>query len=171
MMQTAIGVAICAALASCAPQAAQDGGLAGDTASATATGETAMAQVHAVSGLRIIPVTVTDAKGTAHRFRAELAATPEEQARGLMFRAEMGPDEGMLFPSKTAEMRTFWMKNTPLPLDLIFIGADGRILNILQGQPYDLAQLPSAGPAIAVLELNAGRAEQLGIGPGDRVTW
>ena len=152
-------LAAAAVLAACSPQPAAE-------ASSSAT-----ASEHPVSGLRMIPLTVTHA-GKTHRFRVEVAATPQEQAKGLMFRTEMGPDEGMLFPSDTAEPRSFWMKNTPLPLDIIFIGPDRRIANIAANTtPYSLDSVNSAGAAVAVLELNGGRAAQLGIVAGDKVDW
>jgi len=127
--------------------------------------------VHPVSGLRVIPLKVTS-KGKAHGFAVELADSPQEQSRGLMFRTELGPDEGMLFLSHPAGVRSFWMKNTPLSLDIIFIGTDGRILNIAaETQPYSLQSLYSDGIAGAVLELPGGRAAELGIGPGDKVEY
>jgi hypothetical protein len=89
-----------------------------------------------------------------------------------MFRTELGDNEGMLFPSAVPEMRSFWMKNTPLSLDIIFIGADGRVLNIAADTvPYSLESVRSTGPASAVLELRAGRAKALGIVPGDKVNY
>jgi uncharacterized protein len=125
---------------------------------------------HAISGLPVIPLTVA-AKGKVHRFRVELARTDAEQSRGLMFRTEMGADEGMIFPYAPPRQVAFWMKNTVIPLDIIYIGADRRVLNVAQALPYDERPLPSAGAASGVLELNAGRAAALGIGPGDRVAW
>ncbi|MCX9145937.1 DUF192 domain-containing protein [Erythrobacter sp. WG] len=153
-------------------------GLAGcsTSESATASAQTpapaqAGATVHPVSGLRVIDLTV-DRGGKKLPFRVEVADTPEAQARGLMFRQSLGDNEGMIFPSDTPEPRSFWMKNTPLSLDIIFIGADGRILNIAANtEPYSLASVSSKGNAGAVLELRAGRAAALGIVPGDKVTW
>jgi len=96
----------------------------------------------------------------------------EQQQKGLMFRTKMGPDEGMLFPSDTPALRSFWMKNTVIPLDIVFIGADHMISNIAANAvPYSLDPIPSSGPAIAVLELNGGRAAELGFTPGARVSW
>jgi uncharacterized membrane protein (UPF0127 family) len=112
-------------------------------------------------------------RGSAvHRFRVELADTAAAQARGLMFRTELGDFEGMIFPSAVAEPRSFWMKNTPLSLDIIFIGPDGRILNIAANTtPYSLDPVSSTGLASGVLELRAGRAAALGIKPGDKVEY
>ncbi|MEO0057528.1 MAG: hypothetical protein RIT17_981, partial [Pseudomonadota bacterium] len=80
--------------------------------------------------------------------------------------------EGMLFPSAAPEPRSFWMKNTPLSLDIIFVGADGRISNIAANTvPYSLDSVASKGPSSGVLELRAGRAKELGIVAGDRVMY
>jgi uncharacterized membrane protein (UPF0127 family) len=126
---------------------------------------------HPVSGLPVVPLTITHA-GKAHRFRVELARTGPEQEKGLMFRTTMGPDEGMIFPMHPPRAASFWMRNTVIGLDLIFIGPDGRILNIAaKAIPYDETPLNSAGPVKGVLELNAGRVAELGIVPGDVVKW
>ena len=126
---------------------------------------------HPVSGLEVIPLTI-EQNGKSHPFRVEVARTMEQQQKGLMFRTAMGPDEGMLFPSDTPEARSFWMKNTVIPLDIVFIGPDHLISNIAaNATPYSLDPIPSSGAAIAVLELNGGRAAQLGIRPGARVSW
>lgn len=126
---------------------------------------------HPVSGLDVVIVKITSGTHT-HGFRAELAVSPEDQVRGLMFRTELGDDEGMLFPSNPPGIRRFWMKNTPLSLDIVFIGMDGRILNIADHTvPYSLTSIMSDGVASAVLELKAGRCAELGIAPGDKVEW
>jgi uncharacterized membrane protein (UPF0127 family) len=156
-----LGACLAASVACCAPQAAEP----------TPTAESQAANVHPVSGLEVIPLTVSQ-DGKVHRFRVEVARTDAQQAMGLMFRTEMGPDEGMLFPSERPQARSFWMKNTVIPLDLIFVGPDGLITNIAANAvPYSLEPIPSAGAAIAVLELKGGRAAELGIRPGARVTW
>lgn len=151
----AMGAAL-VALAACSP---------GVVASKQAEPQAAAAR-HPVSGLAVIPLTAG-----GHRLKVELAATPEEQARGLMFRKEMGADEGMLFPMNPPRPAQFWMRNTVMPLDIIFIGPDRRVLNVVHAVPYDETPLPSAGVASAVLELNVGRAAELGIGPGTVVAW
>jgi hypothetical protein len=126
---------------------------------------------HPVSGLQVIDL-VVERGATKLPFRVELADTAEAQARGLMFRTALGDNEGMIFPSDVPQPRSFWMKNTPLSLDIIFIGADGRILNIAANTvPYSLDSVTSKGNASAVLELRAGRAAELGIVAGDRVTY
>lgn len=151
-------------LTACSP-----GGSAAATAQTPAPA-TAKA-MHPVSGLEVIDLTV-DRAGKPIAFKVELAASAEAQARGLMFRTELGDFEGMIFPSGTPQARSFWMKNTPLSLDIIFIGPDGRIANIAaHTTPYSLDSVSSRGPASAVLELRAGRAAALGIVPGDRVTF
>ena len=129
--------------------------------------------VHPVSGLELLPLTVTTADGSVHKFTVEIAASDEEQARGLMFRTEMAADEGMLFPREDDPRESsFWMRNTVLPLDIIYIGANRRVLNIAANAvPYSLDPLPSEGAAGAVLELNGGLAAELGIAPGDSVDW
>ncbi len=102
-----------------------------------------------------------------------MAKTSENQARGLMFRTELGPNEGMLFPTEgPPQCRSFWMHNTVISLDLLFIGPDHLVSNIAaDAVPYSETPIPSAGPAIAVLEIPGGRAKELGIMPGARVTW
>lgn len=149
-------------LVACSPQAATGTAPAAEAESTT---------MHPVSGLEIIPLTVTGSSGR-HEFRVEVARTDQEQARGLMFRTELGPKEGMLFPRNPPDVASFWMKNTPLPLDIIFVGPDGRINNIAaMTTPYSLESSVSDGLAGAVLELPGGRAAELGIVPGDRVEW
>lgn len=127
--------------------------------------------VHPESGLPVVPLTIRSGDRT-HTFLVEVARTEAEQAKGLMFRTRMGADEGMIFPEDPPRRPAFWMKNTVIPLDIIFIGTDGRILNIAANAvPYDETPLPAAGLASGVLELNGGRAAELGINPGDRVEW
>lgn len=152
-------------LAACSPSE-------GATASAqTPAPVAAQAARHPVSGLEVIDL-VVDRGGKRLPFKVELAASPEAQAKGLMFRTELGDNEGMIFPYKTPQPLSFWMKNTPLSLDIIFIGPDGRIANIAANTvPYSLDSVRSSGFASAVLELRAGRAAELGIVPGDRVSY
>jgi len=106
----------------------------------------------------------------AHAFNVEIAADPASQERGLMYRDTMPADHGMLFDFHQPEVVAFWMKNTKLPLDMVFIRADGTISTITENAtPYSTKQIPSAEPVRAVLEINGGRAGALGIEPGDRV--
>lgn len=126
---------------------------------------------HPVSGLDVVPLTVASGK-TVHAFDVEVARTGQEQNQGLMFRTQLGPNEGMIFPRDPPRMASFWMKNTPLPLDIIFVGGDGRIINIAANTvPYSLESVTSDAPAALVLEIPGGRAAELGIGPGDTVAW
>jgi uncharacterized membrane protein (UPF0127 family) len=142
-----------------------------DMPRAAASDAASQVAVHPVSGLPVIPLTV-GAGSSAHAFRVELAKTGAEQAKGLMFRTGMGADEGMIFPFRHKRHVRFWMKDTVIPLDIIFIGPDHRILNIAANAvPYDKTALRSAGAVSAVLELNGGRAAELGIAPGDTVAW
>ncbi|WP_066687136.1 DUF192 domain-containing protein [Caulobacter sp. CCH9-E1] len=114
-------------------------------------------------------VEVVTSRGRA-RFQVEIAATQAEQARGLMFRKSLAPDRGMLFTYKRPQPAAYWMKNTLIPLDIIYIQPDGRILSIVRNaRPYDETPLPSGGLVLGVLEIAGGRAAQLGILPGDRV--
>lgn len=127
--------------------------------------------VHPESGLEVIPLTVTSANGT-HSFKVEVARSAMEQAKGLMFRTKLGPGEGMIFPMSPPRGASFWMRNTVISLDLIFIAPDGRISNIAANAiPYDETPLLSIGTVKAVLEIPGGRAAELGIAPGDKVSW
>ena len=155
-------------LAACSPGAAEG---ASSSAPSASTGPGAAGAAHPISGLEVIPLTV-DTGAQRHDFRVEVARTGEEQAQGLMFRTEMGPDEGMLFPFDPPRMTSFWMKNTVLSLDLIFIDGEGRVINVAaHAVPYSEAPIRSEAPAAAVLELNAGRAAELGIAPGATISW
>lgn len=102
-------------------------------------------------------------------YRMELALTEQQQACGLMFRREMPRDAGMAFPMVPPRMTGFWMENTILPLDIIYVSPQGRVLNVVRGQPYSRNVLNSAGITAEVIELNAGEAERIGLKPGDRV--
>ena len=122
----------------------------------------------APSGLTQVPLTIRTAKGP-RRFTVEVAATPAQQATGLMFRREMVADHGMIFPFPEPRVASFWMKDTYLPLDLVFIRADGTIESVGDGVPLDETPVGSGEEVTSVLELNGGTAERLGIAPGDRV--
>ncbi|POQ98201.1 hypothetical protein AU468_14290 [Alkalispirochaeta sphaeroplastigenens] len=104
-----------------------------------------------------------------HTFQVELARTEEERARGLMFREELGPDEGMLFIFPDSAIRAFWMKNTPLPLSIAYISARGVILEIRHMEPFSLEPVQARHPLKFALEVNQGRFQELGILPGARV--
>jgi uncharacterized membrane protein (UPF0127 family) len=120
--------------------------------------------------LQEIPLTIHSATGD-HRFTVEVAASFAEQERGMMFRRSVAGDRGMIFPYDPPQEVGFWMKNTLIPLDMIFIRADGRIARIATAAPQSLDNVPSGEPVAAVLEIGGGRAAELGIKPGDRVEW
>lgn len=123
------------------------------------------------AGLRLVSLSVGSGE-QSHQFTVELASTVEQQARGLMFRKKLEPDTGMIFPFDREKMASFWMKNTVIPLDIIFIRSDGTIESIAaKTTPYSLEPVVSGEPVSAVLELAGGRAAELSIRPGDRVTW
>ncbi|MGB3864508.1 MAG: DUF192 domain-containing protein [Xanthobacteraceae bacterium] len=105
-----------------------------------------------------------------HVFAVEVATTEEEKRTGLMYRKELPDGRGMLFDFSPGQEISMWMKNTFIPLDMIFIRADGRILRIAENTvPQSTAIIPSRGLAKGVLEVIAGTAKKYGIAPGDRV--
>jgi uncharacterized protein len=109
-------------------------------------------------------------KSGVHAFQVEMAITPEEKEHGLMFRRELPDGQGMLFDFQTDQNVAFWMKNTYIPLDMLFIRGDGRVLRIAENtEPLSERNIPSGGPVRAVLEVIGGTAKKLGIAPGDRV--
>jgi len=115
-------------------------------------------------------LSVETAAGETHDFTVEIAETPDQRAQGLMFRRQMDADAGMLFLFGSVEERAMWMKNTLIPLDMLFIDETGKIVRIEQRTvPHSLRAIVSGGPVSAVLELNAGTASRLAIKPGDRV--
>ncbi len=125
----------------------------------------------APSGLALVPLQIHSG-GRVHDFTVEVARTSDEQSRGLMYRESLGASEGMIFPFPSPRMASFWMRNTLIPLDLIFIRSDGTIANIAANAvPHSEASIPSVEPVTAVLELRGGRAAELGLAPGDRVSW
>ena len=108
--------------------------------------------------------------GKDHYFSIELAIHPEEQARGLMFRKSMPQMHGMLFVFNSSVQRSFWMKNTLIPLDIIFLAENGRINHIHHNaKPLDESMISSLGPAFAVLEINGGMSHELGLNVGDTI--
>lgn len=114
-------------------------------------------------------LTIESATGP-HKFHVELATTPAQLEQGLMFRQTLAPDAGMLFDFRQPSPVSMWMKNTFIPLDMLFIDSQGRIINIAErAVPQSLDTITAAAPARAVLEVNGGTAARLGIRPGDRV--
>jgi len=108
--------------------------------------------------------------GKSHKFTVELALSQRQQMQGLMFRRQMAPDAGMLFVYRREEPTAMWMKNTFLPLDMLFIGRGGVVNKIAERTvPLSEVTIMSGGSVVAVLELNAGTASRLGLKPGDKV--
>ena len=142
------------------------------TASADTAGCTAgAAQEDSEAGLQQVTLCIQSKKKN-HSFMVEVAATSAEQQRGLMFRTALADNRGMVFPFRQPRMASFWMKNTVIPLDIIFVRADGTIENIAEDTvPYSLDPVESTAPVAAVLELRAGLAAELGIAAGDKVSW
>jgi uncharacterized protein len=137
---------------------------------AQAPAQNVSADERAQTGLAEVPLTIRSANGE-HRFTVEVAATPQQQERGLMFRRSLGGDRGMIFPYDPPQDVAFWMKNTLIPLDMVFIRADGHIARIAHAQPMNLDPVPAGEPVGAVLEIRGGRANELGIHEGDVVSW
>jgi uncharacterized protein len=134
-------------------------------------GTSAPAAESGASELATIPLTITQG-GTVHRFTVEVARTPEEQARGLMYRTALAPDRGMLFPYDPPRYASFWMRNTLIPLDMLFVRADGTIDRIAENTlPEDETPIASGGQVAAVLELAGGSAARLGIDESAVVRW
>jgi uncharacterized membrane protein (UPF0127 family) len=107
-----------------------------------------------------------------HNFNVEVATTREEQALGLMFRRSLPENAGMLFIYQQPQPAVMWMKNTFIPLDMVFIAPDGRVLRIeINTEPFSTAMIPSEGAVSAVLELNAGQADKIGLKRGDKVVY
>ena len=115
------------------------------------------------------PLRIETADGT-HDFTVELALSPAQQSQGLMFRQQMAADAGMLFVHPRPRMISMWMRNTLIPLDMVFVGLDGRVTHVVERTiPLSEKTISSRVPAKAVLELNAGTAARLGIRSGDRL--
>ena len=109
-------------------------------------------------------------KSKSHEFIVEIARTDRQQRQGLMFRRRLASNEGMLFVYSSAKILKMWMKNTYLPLDMLFIDARGRIVNIVERTvPGSLETISSVERAMAVLEVNGGTTSRLKIQKGDRV--
>ena len=147
-MKRLLALLILVAAAAAAPAAAQSGFAAFETAS----------------------LSIETAGGTEQAFLVEVAETGDQRAQGLMFRRQMAADAGMLFLFGGSEVRAMWMKNTLIPLDMLFIDETGKIVRIEERTvPHSERAIVSGGPVSAVLELNAGTASRLKIEPGDRV--
>ena len=119
---------------------------------------------------RAEPVCVDLAGGAVHRYEVEIAATPGARAQGLMFRRSLAPGAGMLFDFGRDEVARMWMKNTFIPLDMVFADRDGKVRGIVRNaRPRSLDTISSRIPVRAVLELNGGEADRMGLAPGDRI--
>lgn len=139
------------------------------TGVAACIGAPMMGEAHAQGAL--IPLSIKTSR-TIHKFRVEVARTEAEQARGLMFRESLPVDGGMIFPMKPPRSASFWMKNTVIPLDMIFIRSDGTIARIAADTvPYSAEPVDSGEPVAAILELAGGKAAALGIAENDMVSW
>lgn len=126
-----------------------------------------LAQTRAAQPAAAFTDLVIDAGGKTHKFRVEVAATNEERTRGLMFRREMAADAGMIFDFGYEQQIAMWMANTFIPLDMLFIGADGKVVHIAKRTvPESRATVAAPRPVRYVLELNGGTADRLGIAPG-----
>ncbi len=123
-----------------------------------------------IASAATVPLTIATSAKT-HSFRVEVARTEAQQERGMMFRPKLAPDRGMIFPFAAPRVASFWMKDCPYPLDMIFIRADGTIARIATATPYSLAPVSSGEPVAAVLEIAGGRAEELGVNEDDKVVW
>jgi hypothetical protein len=116
------------------------------------------------------PLSIRTKSGTVHKFSVEVARTDAERAQGLMFRRNMPPDRGMIFDFERDDEVSMWMRNTFIPLEMLFIKADGIVHRIaMRTEPLSERTIPSGGPVRSVLELNGGICEKLGIAPGDLV--
>ncbi|HEV2675209.1 MAG TPA: DUF192 domain-containing protein [Aliidongia sp.] len=129
----------------------------------------ARAQQPPLSNFKHDELTITGSGGS-HKFQVELATDNAQREQGLMFRQTMAADAGMLFLYDASQPVAMWMENTYIPLDMLFIAADGHIVNIRQrAVPHSRENIASDGPVKAVLELNGGIVARLGIKPGDMV--
>lgn len=141
---------------------------------ACALGSICLAQSAPIESLAHFPRTTLEiaAHGHRDRFQVWIADTPTRQEQGLMFVRDLPATQGMLFPQSSPQVATFWMKNTYIPLDMVFVGEDGRIAKIIaNARPFSLDLLSSDVPVIAVLEISGGEAYKLGLGIGDPVSW
>ena len=121
---------------------------------------------HATAGQDGV-VQISTPNGTT--IQAEIADTTEKRAKGLMYRDSLAKDRGMLFTFAEPQLWTFWMKNTRIPLDIMYVRSDGTVVSIRQMRAYDLTAVPSAAPAKYAIELNNGVASTTGIHEGDKV--
>jgi uncharacterized protein len=163
MAINATAFALSIALAACSLPASSGAKTGGCEAGAT--------KGTSAAGLEQVMLCVKSGART-HAFVTEVARTSAEQAKGMMFRTEMPDNTAMLFPFPQPKQASFWMKNTVIPLDIIFVRPNGTIESIAENAvPYSLESVLSGEPVGAVLEIRGGLAAELGIQPGDRVEW
>ena len=123
----------------------------------------------AQNAVKLEPLTIVTSAGK-HIFRVEVMRKDEELARGLMFRRSLPRDQGMLFDFREVRPVAMWMRNTYIPLDMVFIDARGLVVNVAENtEPLSEATIPSAGPVLSVLEVNAGTAKRIGVKAGDLI--
>lgn len=152
-----------AALAACTLPSAGNSATGGCVAGAT--------QGTSPAGLEEVSLCISG-KGKTRSFTVEIARTTQQQAQGMMYRTTMADDEGMIFPFPRARPASFWMKNTAIPLDIIFVRENGTIESIAENTtPYSEDPVASGEAVKAVLELRGGLTGELGIMAGDKVTW
>ena len=152
-----------AALAACTLPASGDSKTEGCVAGAD--------QGQSPAGMKQVALCVTS-KAKTHIFTVEIAATGAQQSKGMMFRTSMADDAGMIFPFARPRRASFWMKNTVIPLDIIFVRQNGTIESIAENTvPYSTAPVESGEAVGAVLELRGGLTSELGIAAGDKVAW
>ena len=131
---------------------------------------TLAAALLAASGAHAEPACIDVRAGAAHRYEVEVVATPSDRARGLMFRTELAPRAGMLFDFGRDQVVGMWMKNTFIALDMVFADRSGVVRRIARNvRPRSLDTVSSRVPVRAVLEINGGEAERIGLAPGDRI--
>lgn len=131
---------------------------------------TSSAHAQGQSGLPVEPLQIISHDGKVHEFKVEVADTDQTREIGLMYRKSLAPDAGMLFDFKTPQDVAFWMKNTLIPLDMLFIDQNGVIVNIKEeATPLSETPIPAGAPVLGVLEIRGGRAGELGVMVGDRV--
>lgn len=137
-------------------------------------GVAARAQTMPIENLDHFPRTtlVIEAPGHLHRFKVWVADTPARQQQGLMYVRDLPADEGMIFPMRPPRVAKFWMANTYIRLDMLFVAPNGRIEKITaNATPFSLKTISSGAPVEAVIEIRGGEARKLGLAIGQRVRW
>jgi uncharacterized protein len=172
MKKLFLSITLCALLAACTGAGAgtSSGGVDAKT-SQTKECAAGKALGNSDAGLVVVELCIKSGK-ISRSFSTEIAATSREQATGLMFRKSLADNAGMIFPFPQPRQASFWMKNTLIPLDIIFIRSNGTIESIAENTvPYSEAPVASGEEVTAVLELRGGLTQELGIKAGDTVSW